>query len=150
MKLYLVRHGEAFDKADNPERPLNEAGRQAIEYLAVNLGQRNVQVDWVWHSGILRAEETARILIDQVGNSAQIEVEPQIAPDEDMLPIARRLSEIELDGLLVSHLPFIGLLTEHLLKDSDPRPTVNYYPGTLYCLEKDTKGRWHYCWKLDP
>jgi phosphohistidine phosphatase len=150
MKVYLVRHGEAYDKAENEERPLNDAGIKAIEYLAVNLGQRNVQVDWIWHSGILRAEQTAKILEGQVGNSAQMEVEPQIAPDEDILPIARRLNEIELNGLLVSHLPFIGILTDHLLRNTDAKPTINFLPGTLVCLEKDAKGLWHFCWKLDP
>ena len=34
MKLYLVQHGEAVSKQDDPERPLSEQGLQDVQAMA--------------------------------------------------------------------------------------------------------------------
>src|SRR5438094_8900883 len=62
MEFYLVRHGEAVSENQDRERPLTQAGRQDVEQVARVASARNVQVSVIFHSGILRAKETAEIL----------------------------------------------------------------------------------------
>jgi len=34
MEIYLVQHGEAKSESEDPERPLTENGRRAVESVA--------------------------------------------------------------------------------------------------------------------
>ena len=150
MKLYLVRHGEALDKFIDSERPLSEKGQAAIKQLAINLGQRKVYVEWLWHSGIQRAEETAHLLVKQISNNALCEIDEQLCPEEDPLDIAKKLNAKNDNGMIVGHLPHLGILVAHLLRNCKTIPTINFSPGTIYCLKRENNKDWQFCWKLDP
>ena len=39
MKLYLVRHGEAVSRSQDPERPLSQRGRSDVEGVATRLAK---------------------------------------------------------------------------------------------------------------
>ena len=60
--LYLVHHAEAAESHVDPQRPLTEAGRRHAERLAGEAARRGVRPAAVWHSGKLRARQTAEIL----------------------------------------------------------------------------------------
>ena len=51
MRLYLMQHGEAMSKAENPERPLNEQGRQNVANVAAEIFLQEID-----DADILRAE----------------------------------------------------------------------------------------------
>ena len=44
MKLYLVQHGQAVSKEEDPERPLSEQGREDVRRVATRLGEAGVRV----------------------------------------------------------------------------------------------------------
>jgi phosphohistidine phosphatase len=67
MDLYLMQHGQATSDAENPERPLTDAGRAALQRVAARARAAGVRVGHCVHSGKLRAEQTARLLVSEIG-----------------------------------------------------------------------------------
>ena len=66
MKLYLVRHGEAKDEREDPERHLTEKGLRDVKRLAAYVVSEhmNIKVDRIVHSGKTRALETAEVMAE--------------------------------------------------------------------------------------
>ena len=58
-KLYLVQHGEAKSKAEDPQQPLAEQGREDVAQVVAFAAGAGLQVRQIRHSGKRRAEETA-------------------------------------------------------------------------------------------
>ena len=56
MKLYLVQHGEAKSKAEDPQRPLTERGREDVARVATFATKAGSQVRQIRHSGKRRLE----------------------------------------------------------------------------------------------
>ena len=50
-RLYLVRHGEAKSKDEDPERGLNEAGVTGVTRMAAWAAAAGIQVQVIRHSG---------------------------------------------------------------------------------------------------
>jgi phosphohistidine phosphatase len=57
--VYLVHHADAVSPEVDPQRPLSERGRAHAERLAGEAAARGVKPAAVWHSGKLRARQTA-------------------------------------------------------------------------------------------
>ena len=62
MELYLMQHGEARAKEEDPDRPLTDAGQATVERVAQRAAGLGLRVDAIYHSGILRARQTAEIV----------------------------------------------------------------------------------------
>jgi phosphohistidine phosphatase len=87
MYLYLIRHGIAVDPdpfavdsiASDESRPLTKTGRKKISQVADRLGQLGLKFDLIITSPLVRARQTADILIDkQIG--AKLEVSDDLKP----------------------------------------------------------------------
>jgi phosphohistidine phosphatase len=66
MELYIIRHGIAEEKGFNikdEERKLTPEGRQKIEKVAQRLAKLGLHFDLILTSPLLRARQTAEILI---------------------------------------------------------------------------------------
>lgn len=59
MFLYLVHHGDAVGPEVDPRRPLSAAGRAEVERIAAQAAGLGARPAVVWHSGKLRAKQTA-------------------------------------------------------------------------------------------
>lgn len=150
MKLYLVQHGQAVPKQEDPERPLSEQGRSDVRRVASRLGAAGVRVVRVWHSGKLRASETAGILAGKVCSGKQVEMIKGIKPDD---PVGEFASDADVwgeDTLVVGHLPFMSRLVSLLVADDSEHELVRYTPGSVVCLERDDADRWVISWMLAP
>ena len=62
MDLYLMQHGQATTETEDPERPLTDAGRAAVQRVAKRARAAGVRIGGCLHSGKLRAEQTAQLL----------------------------------------------------------------------------------------
>ena len=60
MKLYLLRHAEAEDGADDPRRRLTRKGRRDAKALGKTLGRHKLRLRSIWHSGYDRAARNRR------------------------------------------------------------------------------------------
>ena len=63
MDLYLMQHGQATTETEDPERPLTDAGRAAVQRVAKRARAADVRISSCLHSGKLRAEQTAQLLV---------------------------------------------------------------------------------------
>ncbi|MBN3958976.1 phosphohistidine phosphatase SixA [Nostoc sp. NMS8] len=83
MELYLIRHGIAEDKGLNikdEERSLTKEGRQKAEKVAQKLVKLGLNFDLILTSPLVRARQTAEILVAEK-LSSQFEESSHLAPD---------------------------------------------------------------------
>lgn len=151
MKLYLVQHGEALAKAQDPARPLTAQGERDARAIAQRLREAGVRVERVWHSGKRRAEQTAQLLARAVLPRGR---HPQaidgINPKSPVEEFCIDADVWEEDTLVVGHLPFMARLVALLVTGSSEREVVDYRPGSVVCLERAEAGHWVVQWMLRP
>jgi phosphohistidine phosphatase len=86
MELYLIRHGIAEDKGlgiKDEERSLTKEGRQKTEKVAQQLVKLSLKFDLILTSPLVRARQTADILIAEK-LSSQLEESSHLAPDGEI------------------------------------------------------------------
>ena len=117
LRLDLVRHGDAVAAGESGDasRPLSPAGRRAVADLARFLTGAGRPPDRAFASPALRAQETARILLEGLGVVPETldELVPIHGPVEVIQALAAR-SAHEGRELLVGHQPLLSLLAAFL------------------------------------
>ncbi|MDZ8238904.1 MAG: phosphohistidine phosphatase SixA [Nostoc sp. ChiQUE01a] len=86
MELYLIRHGIAEDKdlgIKDEERSLTKEGRQKTEKVAEKLVKLGLNFDLIVTSPLVRARQTAEILIAH-RLSSQLEESSHLAPEGEI------------------------------------------------------------------
>ena len=148
MILYLVQHGKAKSKEEDPERPLTDEGRREVEsVLLVLMRYGAVTASRVVHSGRRRAEETAALIGTKL--DADVEEADGLAPDDDPAVWARELETSQRDLVLVGHLPHLSRLAGLLLTGDPAREVVSFANGGVVALARK-EGRWSVAWALPP
>jgi phosphohistidine phosphatase len=151
MKLYLVQHGDAKTKSEDPERPLTEQGRKDVAQVAAFAQRADVQVSQIRHSGKRRAKETATILAEYLAPAGGVVALPGLAPKDDTDRVAELLNRETRPLMLVGHRPFMDRLTGLLVADSQDRVVVGFRKGGIVCLEREPKSwNWTVCWMVTP
>jgi phosphohistidine phosphatase len=122
MQIYFIRHGIAEERsssqADAP-RSLTDKGRAKSQYLAKRLGEIGVRFEVILTSPLVRARQTAEILLAS-GLSPQLEESPWLAPEgslEDWLDWLARSEYNKEDCCLalVGHQPDLGIWAQRLV-----------------------------------
>lgn len=148
MLLYLVQHGQAKSKDEDRDRPLTEQGRRQVEAVMLLVMQFGaISASRVFHSGKLRAGETAGLIADKLDATSE-EVDG-LAPNDDPEIWERRLVEAEDDTLLVGHMPHLSRLTSRLLCGDAEAGLVEFANGGVVCLHRNG-GRWAVRWSIPP
>ncbi|MDY6876198.1 MAG: phosphohistidine phosphatase SixA [Chloroflexota bacterium] len=149
MKLYLVQHGEARSKADDPQRPLTERGREDVARVAVFAANTGCQVRQIRHSDKRRAEETASILAEHLSPAEGMVAIPGLAPKDDVRSTAATLQNETRPVMLVGHLPFLEHLASLLVTGDPDRSIVRFQMGGIVCLVREEKS-WTVGWMVTP
>jgi phosphohistidine phosphatase len=142
MKLYLIQHGEAVSKQEDPGRPLSERGLRDVQALAALLGNAGVTVARVWHSGKRRAKQTADMLATAVLSGGRAESVEGINPNDPVGEFATDADVWDEATLVVGHLPFMSRLVSLLTTGDADTQLVQYQPGSLVCLERVDAEQW--------
>ena len=150
MKLYLARHGEAERQEVDPRLPLSKRGKKDIEMMAQFLIPLEINVSHIFHSGILRAQETAEILAQSIHSEHPLKIWSALEPLGPIAPVASDLNGSNTDILLVGHLPFMGKLASQLISGDENEDITVFNTGTLICLERVGSTRWILRWALCP
>ena len=150
MRLYLVQHGEAAEETEDPTRPLTENGRAAVQRVAAAADDAGVRPMHVFHSGKLRAEQTAEIIAETLGLAGSVGVAAGLKPMDDVEPWATQVGEHVQDVMLVGHLPFMGRLASLLLCGDADTEIVHFRYGAVVCLGREDTGSWSLLWVLAP
>ena len=153
MKLYLVQHGEARSKAEDPQRPLTERGREDVARVAAFAATAGCQVGQIRHSGKRRAEETASILAEHLSPTEGAVVISELAPRDIVRPMAEALQDETKTKaepvMLVGHLPFLDRLASLLVTGDPDHSIVRFQMGGIVCLVREEKN-WTIGWIVTP
>ena len=149
VNFYLVRHGDALSASENPERPLSPTGREAVARVAGLARERQAQVSVIYHSGILRAQQTAEILAQYLEPTEGVTAISGLLPDDDPAMGQAQLEAATEPVMLVGHLPYMRRLAALLVNGDPERPVVDFAPADLICCSKKHL-RWRINWHLAP
>ena len=150
MKLYLVQHGEACSKEENPDRPLTQQGKTQVQRFAEFLNKAGIEVSRVIHSGKLRAAETAELLSAAVAPGIEPEINGLMNPNDNPKAFDWQSESWDKDMLVVGHLPFMARLVSHLVVEDENQAVSAFRPGTIVCLERGDDDHWQINWMIRP
>lgn len=149
MELYLVQHGEAKLKAEDPERPLTDRGRREVERVAAMLQQLGIRVGRIHHSGKLRAHQTAVLLAAALTPGRSPETMDGLAPNDDPATAAAAVTASTEPLMLVGHLPHLSRLASHLVTGDAEHAIIAFENAGTVCLSSEDGG-WRIRWILTP
>lgn len=120
MKLYFLRHAAALDGEDDAQRPLSATGRRQSRKLARALRRAGVRFDLAFSSPLVRARQTADIVLDitNEGLPLRAQVSAALLNDADAETFADWLARLPADAahvLLVGHEPSLSARVRRLL-----------------------------------
>ncbi|MFA0888830.1 MAG: phosphohistidine phosphatase SixA [Synergistales bacterium] len=150
MFLYLVRHGEAVDEAEDPERPLSARGIQEVSLTGQFLKSINARPKSFLCSEKLRSRQTAQRIIDVMGFSEKIEQRKGLSPKDAPENLLDELALRSEDLLIAGHSPFLPKLAALLLcgrADADAFPIAS---GGIIRLEREGRGAWRLSLAISP
>jgi phosphohistidine phosphatase len=139
MKLYFLRHTEALDGPDDAARPLSPGGKNDARELGRFLKRAGVEFDAAWSSPLIRAKQTAEIVLAACGQ-ATLEIEKALSNEAAQSDFDRWLKGLPAlkRVLLVGHAPSLPERVRRLLGLTIPE-TFTMPKGGLACLETEDR-----------
>jgi phosphohistidine phosphatase len=121
MEIYLVRHGAAHTKEDDPERHLNNDGLNQCHLSGKALRILDIKFDLIISSPKARARQTAEVIAEEVGYPKdEIKVtetlEPTASPKDTILYVNNFAEKNNI--MLAGHMPLLGNLASELLSEN--------------------------------
>ncbi len=141
MKLYLVRHGIATDKVggaitSDAKRPLTDEGKAETRQVAGGLKRLGVSPDVIFTSPLVRAQQTAEILLDVLGAAHGLKLTDALAPAGTASDVFKAIKEFERAGsiFLVGHEPDMGRLAATILW-AGPEVDIQFKKAGICCID---------------
>jgi phosphohistidine phosphatase len=148
MQLFLVHHGDAVGPEIDPRRPLSDRGRSNVARLAQEAASRGVKPAVVWHSGKLRARQTAEAFWKACNALAEFSATRDLQPDDPPEWIRDRLRGESQDILIAGHFPHLPRLLALLVSAA---PGSHGFPlHGLVALATDAEHGWRELWRIEP
>jgi phosphohistidine phosphatase len=147
VRLYLVHHGDAVGPGVDLRRPLSEPGRVDVERLATEAAARGVKPVVVWHSGKLRAKQTAEIFWRACNPLAEFSATRDLQPEDTPVWMDDRLKFEARDILLTGHFPHLPRLLALLTSRSTPSDLFPQH-GVVALRTADEGQTWTEEWRL--
>lgn len=144
--VVLVHHGDAVGPDVDPMRPLSPAGRAVAARLASDAAARGVRPDAIWHSGKLRARQTAELFWRASNPFAAFSAARGLQPDDPPGWMRDRLAGDPRSILLVGHMPHLARLLHALCRRPVEEPPDFPLHGCV-ALEADGEN-WKEIWRL--
>ncbi|HKT79649.1 MAG TPA: hypothetical protein VJP86_05485 [Vicinamibacterales bacterium] len=152
MRLFLVHHGEAVGPEVDPLRPLSVRGKQWVKQAATEAASRGAKPAVVWHSGKLRAKQTAEAFWRECNALAEFSATRDLQPDDPPGWMRDRLIGETRDVLIAGHFPHLPRLASLLLEGpSASTPSGALAPhGVLALTTEDSGSTWRELWRIVP
>ena len=145
--LYLIRHADAVDMADDAARPLSKKGRHQVADLAHLLDRTHAfQPMEIWHSPLVRARETAELLAHELKIKASFSEHRELVPEGDPAVVVRKLEKVGGAIALVGHEPHLSSLASLLVTGAADPVVFVMRKCAIVCLEcagRHCAVRWH-------
>jgi len=139
MKLYFLRHADALEGADDAARPLSPLGKKETREVGRFLKRAGIEFDTAYSSPLVRARETAEIVLEMCG-SAPLEFAEGLLNETSPgqfgewlkhLPSAKHV-------LLVGHAPSLAERVRRLIGLTNPE-ALKLAKGALACIETEDR-----------
>jgi phosphohistidine phosphatase len=147
-----MRHAKAEPVGPSDDlRPLAAEGRAAAQRIGRRLQASGVRIDAVYHSGLLRAAETAQLVSAQLEPSPRVRQHAGMRPEDTPASLRAWVQSVTEAGetMLVSHMPFVQALVSYLVLGDDRWAVADFKTGAVARLEPAGQ-RWVLTWLLTP
>lgn len=148
MFVFLVHHGDAVGPAVDPQRPLSSRGQAGCEQLARACAARGVRPAVIWHSGKLRARQTAEHFWRACNPLAEFRAVRGLQPSDPPDWIRDQVSGETRDVLLAGHLPSLPALLRRLTGGDEAAP-VSFPLHGVVALEATEGGAFVERWRME-
>ncbi len=149
MKLYLVRHGEAELRTDDPG--LSVRGREQAKKSVAFASGTGVRPLQIFHSRKRRAKETAEEFAKVINPRGGIIEKDGLSPNDDPAEWAEIIEQETDDLMLVGHMPFMPALANLLLTgNTDKCIIMGFENAAVLSLVRSGGGRWMIEWFAGP
>lgn len=145
-RLYFAQHGLAVSESENPDRPLSETGNMQTKAIAEHIYSSGNSISHIFHSGKLRALQTAEIFATSLKIPATSAIE-HLSPNDDVSLLAQKLTIN--NALYIGHLPHLENLITYLVTGEQQPGIIKLQNSAIVCLEK-TNGLYRVLWYLTP
>lgn len=147
MPIYLMRHGEA-SSGPSGEPELTPRGIAEASEIAGWCASRGVEIHAIYHSGKLRARQTAEIMQSRL-ESGRLEERDGLKPSDDPFAVASFLETCAMPVLVVSHLPILDCIAGLLVENDPRRFVVGFATAQIACFERNSEA-WTLEWTRRP
>jgi phosphohistidine phosphatase len=158
MDLYLIRHADALPLSeggitDDAERPLSKDGKAQAKKLGTALPRRQVQLELVLTSPLLRARQTAEGMLESwTPPKPELRLCDELAPGGSSKKLARFLRQSGAGSVaLVGHQPDLGVHAAWLI--GSKKAQVDFGKGgvgLITCQRRPRKGEGTLVWLVTP
>jgi len=148
MHLFLVHHGDAVGPEVDPRRPLSTAGQLAVTRAAADAAARGARPSVVWHSGKLRARQTAEAFWRACNALAEFSATRDLQPEDPPEWIRDRLRGESRDVLIAGHYPHLPRLLA-LLTGRGSAPVTFPQHGVVALVTDDDANTWNELWRIE-
>lgn len=156
MQLYLVRHAPAAPSSaifDDTARPLTRDGVARMRRSVKGLADFGLRLDEIWTSPLLRARQTADLLMAGIDSSVGVRVVNSLEPAGEFEALVQQLREFDRENIaLVGHEPYLGEFAT-LLITGQRTHALRFKKGGVGCIEvADFQNpiRGEFLWLLTP
>ena len=149
MEVYLVQHGESKSEAEDATRPLTDRGRVEVDAVARYAANLGVEVAEVFHSGKLRAKQTAELFAQHLAVPNRIAEQEGLGPLDDPDKAKHLVAQAEGPLMIIGHLPHLSRLASLLVLGEAEKEVVRFRMGAVVCLARSGEA-WSIDWTLLP
>jgi phosphohistidine phosphatase len=147
--VYLVHHGDAVGPEVDPMRPLSGTGQAAVLRLADEAARLGAKPDAIWHSGKLRARQTAEVFWRICNPRARFSAERGLQPADSPEWMRDQLAGETRELMLVGHMPHLARLLRLLVEGEGGEGNAAFPPHGVVAVERDG-GLWRERWRISP
>jgi phosphohistidine phosphatase len=148
--LYLVHHGDAVGPEVDPTRPLSTRGRVEADTLARQAAERGVKPAIIWHSGKLRAKQTAEAFWRRCNPFSTIAAARGLQPaDPPSWIIDTLAAQSRAPIMLIGHFPHMPRLLALLMTGNADAAPADFPMHGIVALE-ELNGEWVESWRMEP
>ena len=148
MQLFLAHHGAAVGGDIDARRPLSTVGQQAVARVAADAAARGARPAVVWHSGKLRARQTAEAFWRACNALAEFSATRDLQPADPPEWIRDRLRGESRDVLIAGHFPHLPRLLTLLLTGREDTPVLFPQHGIVALVTEDAGETWKELWRV--
>jgi phosphohistidine phosphatase len=148
MRVYLVHHGVAVGPEEDPRRPLSPVGLANAARVAAKAAALGAKPDVVWHSGKLRAKQTAQEFWRACNALAEFSVSKDLQPDDPPQWIRDRLRAESRDVAIAGHFPHLPRLLALLTSGGEAGADFPIN-GVVALVTNDEGESWREIWRVE-